>query len=302
MSPYLPMLATSWPSAFDDDEWWFEIKWDGYRCLATGGGRGAALRSRRGLDLAGRFPGVAALAIPTGWVVDGEVVVMGADGTPDFSLLQTGAGPHTFVAFDVLEASGRPVIDQPLERRRELLADAGLPPEVVISDQVRGTGQAFHEAAVSLGLEGTLAKRAGSTYTPGRRSPHWRKIAHRRRIRAVVGGWLPGEGGRSGTFGSLLVGLWEGSVLRWIGAVGSGFTDRELAPLRTTLGELERGESAFAESKGIPKGARWVEPVIVVVVEFKELTRERHLRAPVFKGIDDTVASAVTWDSELPER
>jgi bifunctional non-homologous end joining protein LigD len=294
------MLATAWPDPFDDDDWWFEVKWDGYRCLAAGDGHHTTLRSRRGLDLGSRFPGVAALALPPGWVVDGEVVTMGPDGTPDFSLLQAGAGPHTFVAFDVLEAAERPVFDEPLERRRDLLARAGLPSEVVISDQVRGRGRAFHEAAVAHGLEGTVAKRAGSPYTPGKRSPHWRKIAHRRRVRAVVGGWLPGDGGRSKTFGSLLVGLWDGGTLRWIGAVGSGFTDRQLGPLRDAMAELERADSPFAHSTDIPKGARWVEPVIVVSVEYKELTRDRHLRAPVFKGIDDTSAAAVTWESELP--
>ncbi len=242
---------------------------------------------------------MAALAIPSGWVVDGEVVVMSSEGRPDFSLLQSGDGPHTLVVFDLLEADRQSVVGEPLERRRELLAQAGLPSEVVISDQIRGTGRAFHEAAAALGLEGTVAKRAGSTYTPGKRSPHWRKIAHRRRIRTVVGGWLPGDGGRSKTFGSLLVGLWRGDGLAWIGAVGSGFSELQLAPLRTALSELSRDVPPFSDTRGIPRGARWVEPVMVVSVEYKELTRDRHLRAPVFKGIDDAPASAVTWESEL---
>ena len=294
------MLATPWPAAFDDDEWWFEVKWDGYRCISSTADGTTVLRSRRGLDLNSRFPEVASLHLPDGWVFDGEVVVFDESGRSDFSLLQAGRSA-TYVVFDVLESPAGPVIGEPLEERWLLLAGSGMPTQVVINSPVKGSGLAFADATEAQGLEGLVAKRSGSPYLPGRRSPDWRKIAHRRRIRAVVGGWLPGEGGRSGSFGSLLVGLWASDGLRWVGAVGSGFSDAQLGPVRRALGELERPTPVFTSTAGIPRGARWVDPGIVIEIEFKEWTRDDHLRAPVFKGVEKVPPDEVTWESERTE-
>lgn len=295
---YLPMLATSWAKAFDDPGWWFELKWDGYRCIAIGGEGQNRLTSRRGLDLSARFPEIAALDLPQRWVLDGEVVVLDPNGRPDFSLLQAGGVP-SLVVFDVLARPGQELMDLPLEERRAQLEGLELEMPVVVPDPVRGDGIALYQAVVDQGLEGVVAKRAGSIYTPGRRSPDWRKIAARRNLRAVVGGWLPGEGGRSSTFGSLLVGLWDGDVLRWVGAVGSGFNDSQLRPISEALEGLERSTTPFVEPGAIPKEAHWVEPGIVVRVEFKEWTREGRLRAPVFKGVEPPGESAL-WAEEGP--
>lgn len=294
------MLATSWPSAFDDPEWWFEIKWDGYRCLTSRDDGRSRLRSRRGLDLAERFPEVAALDLPAGWVIDGEIVVFDDEGRADFSLLQEGR-PANFVAFDLLVAPDGPLIDQPLEERRERLAELDLPEAVVVPEPIRANGVALYQAARERGLEGIVAKRSGSLYQPGRRSPDWRKVAARHSLRAVVGGWMPGDGGRRSTFGSLLVGLWDGDRLRWIGAVGSGFSDRVLSELVEVLSQLERSSPPFGETGDIPRGARWIEPVMVVSLEFKEWTRDLRLRAPVFKGIEPTGTPA-SWEEEGPGR
>lgn len=292
------MLATSWPQPFDDDGWCFEVKWDGYRCVATGGSP-LRLRSRRGIDLAERFPEVAALSIPEGWTVDGEVVVLDEHGRPDFSLLQAG-GTASYIVFDALDGPRGPLIDLALEQRRELLASLDLDPRIVVEEPVVGTGEALYRAVVDQGLEGIVAKRKGSRYVPGRRSPDWRKVAHRRTIRAVVGGWLPGDGGRSATFGSLLVGLWRGGHLDWVGAVGSGFSDAQLGPMVEALRQLERPTPPFADVAAVPKGARWIDPGIVISVEYKEWTRDHRLRAPVFKGVDTIPPVEVTWDSERP--
>lgn len=294
------MLATPWPKPFDDDDWWFEVKWDGYRCLAdTRGGR-TSLRSRRGLDLAARFPAVAALDLPPGWVLDGEVVVLDDHGRSDFSLLQAGGAP-SLILFDVLETPSGPVVTESLEQRRTWLDQVSVPSSVLINPRIRADGIAYAQAAKEQGLEGIVAKRSGSPYQPGRRSPDWRKIAHRRRMRAVVGGWLPGEGGRSDTFGSLLVGLWDGDGFRWVGAVGSGFSDGQLGPVRHALDALTRDTSPFSDTRLIPRGARWVDPGIVVEVEFKEWTRDFRLRAPVFKGIEPVTPVTVTWEEEGPD-
>jgi len=295
---FLPMLATSWAKAFDDPGWWFELKWDGYRCIAVGGEEQNRLTSRRGLDLSARFPEIAALDLPQRWVLDGEVVVLDPDGRPDFSLLQAGGSP-SLVVFDVLARPGQELMDMPLEERRAQLDGLELEMPVVVPDPVRGEGTALYAAVVDQGLEGIVAKRAGSIYTPGRRSPDWRKIAARRNLRAVVGGWLPGEGGRGSTFGSLLVGLWDGDVLRWVGAVGSGFNDAQLRPISEALAGLERPTAPFVDPGAIPKGARWAEPGIVVRVEFKEWTREGRLRAPVFKGVEPPGEPAL-WAEEGP--
>lgn len=292
------MLATPWPHPFDDEGWWFELKWDGYRCLATGGTR-TRLRSRRGLDLADRFPDVASIPIPEGWTLDGEIVVLDPEGRPDFSLLQAG-GRATYVAFDLLDGPDSTFIDRPFEDRRDRLVSLDLDRRIVVTEPVAGEGVALYDAVAAQGLEGIVAKRSGSRYLPGRRSPDWRKIANRNVIRAVVGGWLPGEGGRSSTFGSLLVGLWRGDALRWVGAVGSGFSDAQLGPIMEALRELERPSPPFEDVSAVPAGARWVDPGLVIAVEYKEWTRDDRLRAPVYKGLESVPSSEVTWESERP--
>lgn len=302
------MLAVSAQAPFSDEGWWFEPKWDGYRCMAAVEAveEVVRLRSRRGLDLTGRFPDVAALALPPGVVLDGEIVALDEAGVPSFSLLQrrgeAGAVGATLVVFDLLHHRSETLVGLPFEERRSRLAELDLPSTVVVSEPIAGAGEALFAAAVEQGLEGVVAKRVGSTYQPGRRSSDWRKVSARRRARAVVGGWLPGEGGRSSTFGSLLVGLWDGDALRWVGAVGSGFTDRQLVPIRETLDQISRTASPFADPRLVPRGARWVEPAIVISVEFREWTRDHHLRAPVFKGIDPTPPGEVTWEAERSDR
>lgn len=292
------MLATAWPAAFDDVDWWFEIKWDGYRCIAHREEGGNRLRSRRGLDLAERFPEITALDLPPGWVFDGEIVAFDDDGRPDFSLLQAGK-PTIYVVFDVLYGPDGDLTRRPIEERRSYLQELAMPKGVVVDAPTRGAGVALYEAVVARGLEGIVAKRAGSLYLPGRRSPDWRKVSARRRMRGVVGGWVPGDGGRRSTFGSLLVGLWDGDELRWVGAVGSGFDDKTLREVNEALRTIERPEPPFVNVDMIPRGARWVEPLIVVEVEYKEWTRDHRLRAPVFKGLE-VGSEPPLWDEEGP--
>lgn len=293
------MLATPWPDAFDDASWWFEVKWDGYRGIAANTDGAVALRSRRGLDLADRFREVAALDLPLGWVFDGEIVAFDDRGRPDFGLLQSGH-PTTYVVFDVLAIPSGPVVGRPWEERRALLEQAALPAAVVRAEPIREQGKALFEAVKAQGLEGIVAKRSGSIYQPGKRSPDWRKVANRLRMRAVVGGWLPGAGARASTFGSLLVGLAVDDGLRFVGAVGSGFSDEQLGPIAAALEELSRSEAPFKDVGAMPRDARWVEPALVISIEFKEWTRDNHLRAPVFKGMEMGPWLDVTWEAEGP--
>lgn len=293
------MLATPWPVAFDDDDWWFEVKWDGYRAIIDSQQGKVRARSRRGLDLLDRFPELAALDVPDGVVLDGEVVAFDDDGRPSFSRLQQGL-PVNLVVFDVLfrgeDLTGRSYLD-----RRGILDDLELAPPLIVPEPVAGRGTGLFEAVVAQGLEGIVGKRIGSRYLPGRRSPDWRKVSVRHRLRAVVGGYLGGEGSRTSSFGSVLVGLWAPEGLRWIGAVGSGFDEGALSAFSKTMRRLERPTSPFVDQVTLPGRPVWVEPVIVVEVEYKEWTRERRLRAPVFKGVAGVDPGEATWEAEGPD-
>ncbi len=305
-----PMLASKRGEPFDDEGWWFEVKWDGYRSVVGAEGGEVRARSRRGLDLLGPFPEIGSLAIPDGVVLDGEIVAFDDDGVPSFSLLQrrTGFGGSgtggrvgvNLVVFDVL-FHGTDVIDLPYEERRALLDRLELAPPIVVPEPTPGAGRSLFSAVRERGMEGIVAKKLGSRYHPGRRSEDWSKISVRHTLRAVVGGYLPGEGGRSSTFGSVLVGLYEPSGLRWIAAVGSGFDDSSLRAFHEALEQIERPTSPFTNEVVVPGGPpTWVEPAIVVNVEYKEWTLDDHLRAPVYKGVEMIDPEAVTWAEEGP--
>ena len=174
-----------------------------------------------------------------------------------------------------------------------------MPPPVVIGDAVRGDGPALWEAVRERGMEGIVAKRLDSPYRPGVRSPDWRKIANVPTMRAVVGGFTPGEGGRSRTFGSLLLGLWRGDDLRWIGSVGTGFGDSELIAIRSALDKMTRPVAPFAADPDLPP-ATWVEPVLVASVGYREWTTAGRLRHPRFRGFTDDPAQTLTREAEGP--
>jgi len=200
------------------------------------------------------------------------------------------------MAFDVLH-HGQSLIHLPIEERWARL-DEILPPGMVRSPPTSEHGRAVYGAVVEKGLEGVVAKRAGSLYRPGTRGEDWRKIVHRTSARFVVGGYLPGDGNRTTSFASLLLGLWEGEALRFVGAVGSGFDFRSLRHIREALDQMERSTSPFASARSIPKQARWVHPSLVAVVEYREWTHDDHLRAPTFKGFSNDPSDRVTWESE----
>ena len=305
-----PMLATKADRPFDDERWWFEVKWDGYRAIVGAEQGRIRARSRRGLDLLGPFPEVATVEVPDGVVVDGEIVAFDEEGRPSFSLLQRrtgfgGAGTGAkvgvnLVVFDLLFHGGS-VVDLPYEERRGMLGKLELPSPIIVPDPTPTHGIGLFEAVREQGLEGIVAKRLGSRYLPGRRSEDWLKISLRHTLRAVVGGYLPGEGGRSSTFGSLLVGLYEPPGLRWVAAVGSGFDDASLKAFHDALTQIERDSSPFTNEVVVPAGRPvWVEPAIVVNVEYKEWTHDDHLRAPVYKGVEIADPETVTWVEEGP--
>jgi len=277
-SDLLPMLATPGPLPVGPD-WVYEVKWDGYRALVSVEAGRTAIRSRRGRDATRDYPEVQ-LDLPDA-VVDGELVAL-LDGRPSFSALQLHSVPVSFVPFDVLHVGGRLVTDLPWHARRELLEQ--LLPDV---PPVFDDGPLLLSSTREQGLEGVVAKRRDGRYFPGRRTETWVKVKNVRRQSAVVGGWKAGSGGRTGRIGSLLLGIPGSAGLEYVGHVGTGFSAATLAMLESTLGPQVRPTSPFTT---VPEKASWVEPTLVVEVEFTDWTPDGRLRHPSYKGVRPDLA------------
>jgi bifunctional non-homologous end joining protein LigD len=295
---YEPMLATLSTEVPSGAGWLFEVKWDGFRALATVRGGDVDLRSRNDKSFVERFPTVVralqrSLRTPD-CVLDGEVVAVGSDGRATFSAMQQGkeGTTYVYVAFDLLEVEGEPLLDLPLTERRERLAAlVDLRPGGVQLSEPFDDGDALYHAAQEQRFEGIMAKRADSRYEPGRRSRNWLKIKTQGRQELVVAGYTKGQGRRSGGFGALVLGVHEAGGLRWAGNVGTGFDDAEIARLLGLLAPLRRSDSPFAEVPRMPRVKRgdvvWVEPELVAEVRFAEWTHDGRLRAPVYEGLRD---------------
>ncbi len=296
-----PMYATLAERAPTGDGWAWEIKWDGIRALGFVDGGRIALVTRNGNDVTRRYPELRALGGELGArdaVLDGEIVTFDDAGRPSFERLQrrmhvegestirrlSGEVPVVYVLFDLLWLDGHSTMDRPYSERRELLAQLHLdgtawrtPPNEL------GDGHTTLEISHTFGLEGVVAKRVDSLYEPGRRSPAWLKVKHQLRQEFVVGGWQPGEGAREGSIGSLLVGYYDDGRLRYAGRVGSGLSQAEIAQLEQLFERCARDDNPF-DGGSPPRGARWVEPVLVVEVRFTEWTTTGAIRHPTFMG------------------
>lgn len=284
------MLATLVAKPFDDEDWLFEIKWDGYRAICTVDADGTlTLTSRNGLDLLKRFPQMAGLADAFASIpieLDGEICYLDAHGRSSFQKLQEAAksGVHlVYVAFDLIYADGRDLRGEPLDRRKallsQLIADERL---VLFSKHIAGKGEAFFEQARKSGLEGVVAKRRDSVYVE-RRSRDWLKIKAHLEQEFIVGGWTDPQGTRSG-FGSLLLGAYEKGKLVYAGNVGTGFNERALRELHAQLKRLARTSSPFSQGD-VLRGAHYVEPNLVAQVRFAEWTRDGLVRQASFLGL-----------------
>ena len=291
---YTPMLATLAERLPQGADWLFEPKWDGYRALAYVRETEVDLRSRRGNELTERFSVVAralprALRTPS-CVLDGEVCALDDQGRSSFSLMQQGLGRLVYYVFDVLEVEGQAVLERPLTERRELLADLlDRRSRTVRLTEVFDDGEALLDAARAQGLEGVMAKRAASPYEQ-RRSRNWMKVKVRPEQELVVVGYTKGQGRRT-RLGALVVAVNESDGLHWVGNVGTGFTERTLDDLLDRLHPLERSTSPLADVPKMPRVRKsdvvWVEPELVVQVQFAEWTHDGHLRAPAFLGMRD---------------
>ncbi|GGB27332.1 ATP-dependent DNA ligase [Flexivirga endophytica] len=314
------MLATPADTVPEGDDWLHEVKWDGMRVLAHVSGSSVRLTSRTERDISVAFPElIAADAGLQGYddlLLDGEVVIL-ADGVPSFAALAerfnvsdpamaarlAAATPATFLVFDVLQAMNRPTLTMPLRQRRQLLEGLELGTRFVQVPPTFTDGAQLAEATAAKHLEGVVSKRAGSPYRPGRRSPDWRKIVHRRTDSFVVCGWLP-ERDNDLVLGSVYLATPtpEGPLL-FRGRVGSGLAGTRGATLLSQLRELRSADSPFEEDPpGEPgRGAiRWVRPELVADVEFLGISDGGQLRQPSWRGIRHDLRPQDLIATEVP--
>ncbi|HEV2005782.1 MAG TPA: DNA ligase D [Candidatus Limnocylindrales bacterium] len=316
-----PMAATLTDRAFDDEDWLFEVKWDGYRIEAVVRNGSAKTFTRHGKDGETYFP---KLLSPATWldateaIVDGEVVALGEDGLPSFSLLQELTGTQSahlvYQAFDLLYLDGRSLLNVPLEDRKHLLKMVlrGGDRRVRYADHVVGEGKAFMDAASKQDLEGIIAKHRTSPYLPGVRSRTWLKIKHRPEQELVVGGFTPGEGAAK-ELGAIVVGYYEEDGgkrrLHFAGKVGSGFNAVTRRRIRARLEPLAIPDPPFDPPPpkdykgrwgGDLKNVVWVKPEIVIRAQLGGWTRDGIVRQAAFKGFDDTGKAATEVVRERP--
>jgi len=294
-----PMLATLTDRPFSDPNWLFEIKWDGVRALARIENDALTLRSRTGVDMDKRYPELASLPDALAArqaILDGEIVALDTLGHSDFELLQErmhvrapsesllSRVPVVYFAFDLLYCDGYDLRETPLLDRKQLLRRLLRTSEQFrYSDHQLEHGKELFGLAEQNGLEGIVAKRADSPYV-GDRSPYWVKLKITKTVDAVVGGW---SAPRSAAlpFGSLLLGLYQGKKLRFIGHVGSGFDAKKLKEVTSKLKELAAPACPFDTVPETNERPSWVSPVLVARVKFSGWTQEHSLRHPVFLAL-----------------
>ncbi len=299
----MPMLAAAGPLP-SGPSWAFEYKYDGIRALAYVEAGRLRLFSRNGNDVTAGYPEAAELVTLLSGrdaVLDGELVALDESDRPSFARLQQrihqinpaaallAAQPVRYYAFDLLSLDGAPTLELPYEQRRTALAELELhgdhvrtPPNFTGVD-----GEAVLHAADQAGLEGVVAKRLGSPYRPGRRSADWTKVPLVRTQEVIVIGSKQGAGRRAGTIGSLLLGVFDDRErLVFAGHVGTGFTDAALRSLAGQLGRLTRSTPPAPDvPREYARHARWVEPVLVGEVAFRNWTPDGRLRHPSWRGL-----------------
>jgi len=288
--PIAPMKATSGKLP-RGEAWMYEPKWDGHRVIVRTRGDRIEAVSSNGIDRTARWPWLAEAvrsSIAADVILDGEIIALDDDGRHSFQLVGRPDRPHAFIVFDMLAVDGKELMGRPWRERRDLLEDRVTPTPPLSITPVTDDADALMEATLANGFEGIIAKRSDSTYLPGRRTPSWIKVKHRREQEVVIGGYLLGEGNRSTSFGSLLVGVYERQKLRFAGAVGTGFNEVTLRMLQARFAELHTETCPFDPEPKLPRGkARWLLPELVAQVTFGEWTEAGSLRHPVYLGLRD---------------
>lgn len=301
-----PQLATLVAGVPEGDDWLFEMKYDGYRCLAALSGGSVRLYTRTGQDWTDKFN---ALAAPLSGLtkgtalIDGEICAFDKRGRTDFSTLKTAlsnGGALVYFAFDLLEADGTDLTRLPLVERKArleaLFGDIDKSSPVQFSSHVGGNGQKVLDAVCAAGHEGIIAKKGDAPYR-SERTRSWLKVKCAKRQEFVIAGWSPST--RKNTFASLLVGTWEDGKLVYRGRVGTGFTNEEADALQAALKARARKTNPFVNvPRPVSRNARWVAPELVAEIGYTEFTPDGILRHPSFLGLrEDKPAKDITMET-----
>lgn len=303
-----PMLATLSNKPFDKEGWEFEVKWDGYRAMVFKNADELELKSRNGNSFSKRFYPIfkALQKWDMNAVVDGEIVAVDDNGIPDFSRLQNwkeeAHGKLVFYIFDILWYEGKDLMNLPLHVRKVILKSV-LPDNndiLRVGYSLIENGVDFFESVAKLGLEGVIAKRLDSHYSPGQRSRDWLKIKSRQSQEVVIGGYTRNPDSPR-TFSSLLVGVYKGKDFHYAGRVGTGFSEEDQKKILAKLAPLERKVNPFKNSLPLNRNIdiTWLKPEQVCNIYFTEQTSEGLFRHPVFIALrDDKPAREVSMENE----
>lgn len=287
------MLAKETDKTFDDKDWLFEIKWDGYRAVSEIRKKVVLLYSRNGLNFQEKFPIVVdqLKKINAEAVIDGEIVVLDDEGKPDFQLLQHYSEnknrPIQYQVFDLLELNGHDTTGLKLSERKELLQKL-IPNNEVIkySDHILEKGKSFFEVSKEKNLEGIMAKKMDSKYYPGKRTSDWLKIKNHKTAEAIIVGYTAPAGARK-YFGALILASKKGNQLEYIGHTGTGFNQKSLKEMFELLQPLVQKDSPFDEKIKTNSTVTWVKPKLICEVKYSEVTTDGKFRHPVFLHLRD---------------
>jgi DNA ligase D-like protein (predicted ligase)/DNA ligase D-like protein (predicted 3'-phosphoesterase) len=296
---YKPMLAQTADAPFNSEDWIFEIKWDGIRAISYVDDE-VSIRSRNDKELKQNFPELDELkTLARNVVLDGEIVVI-KEGKADFQTviqrakatrsheieIEAQRNPATYVVFDMIEKEGQPLLELPLIQRKRLLEQSlKESSHVSISLFVDKEGEAYYGAALKRGVEGIMAKKKDSPYEPGVRSHNWLKIKKLATCDCVIFGYTKGEGSRRETFGSLVLGLYEGKKPVYVGNVGTGFSLEDLETLMKAFEGLETQERTLPADVVVAGEIVWLVPKLVCEVTYQSVTRDGKLRMSRFQAL-----------------
>lgn len=287
-----PMLTTLVAGPFDRSGWIFEIKWDGFRCLAEIRKNKVEIYSRNLISFNDRFEPImkALKGIKKEAVLDGEIVVLDSEGKSRFQLLQNylnngDKARLIYYVFDILYVHGQDLRRTPLLERKKILKNvlSGLA-GIKYSDHIRDRGVAFFKLAEKKRLEGIVAKDGASLYHAGRRTRDWLKIKIRQQQEAVIGGFTQPRGSRK-KLGALVLGVYKRGKLIYIGHTGGGFNEKSLDLVYKKLKPLSQKQSPFLTVPKTNAPVTWVKPRLVCEVTFEEWTGDGHMRQPIFLGL-----------------
>jgi bifunctional non-homologous end joining protein LigD len=309
-------LAELKEKPFSDPNWIFEIKWDGVRAIAEIKDGRTTLWARSGRDVTREYPEFKDLAEKfrlKNAIVDGEIVTLDEDGRSNFQKLQNRLGvqnpsqklmqsvPLDYYAFDLMYADGYDLRKAPLVQRKELLQKVLTGNEKVhYSEHIEEKGEELFEAARAKGLEGIIGKIKESTYS-GTRTSSWLKLKIVQEVDAVIAGYTEGRGSRK-YFGALVLGLYDGDELKFIGSVGTGFDEGKQESIFESLQKLRTAKSPFGKAPALREKVEWVKPELVARIKYANWTTDNHLRAPVFLSLrNDRTARDCTFEDAKPE-